>query len=256
MKKYTMMLAAGIFALGGAANVSAQDNLLGHEALDVENFSATLTFTTDYTFRGTSFSDRDPAIQGSFDWGYESFFAGAWATSLAPTDDNGVGGTMEVDYYFGWADNIGGFDLMVMPLFYTFPGQQGSRSRDDFTFELWNSIGRGFDTLPGSPYINLAVNYSPEYFDNGDDSVYINPSIAFTLPHGFGVDFEYGYQDVGGVGENDFFADDYEHISVGITKSLLGFDLDLRYHDNFDEDVIGEGFALDDEVVFSISRTF
>jgi len=161
---------------------------------------------------------------------------------------------MEIDYYFGWADAVGGVDLMVMPLFYTFPGQDSDGARDDFTFELWTSAGMGFDNVPGAPYVTLAANWSDEYFQNGDDALYTSIAVAFSLPEGFGIDFLWGHQDIGDT--NDFFLTDYDHYSVGLTKSAAGFDFDVRYHDNEKEDEIGVGFALDQEMVFTVSRSF
>ncbi len=258
MKKLSALFIAGSMLMGNMGSVMAEDD---GGILAAGNFSATMTFTSDYVFRGTTFSDEDPALQGSFDWGYGAWFAGAWGSSTNATDGNGLGGTLEIDYYAGWADSVGGFDLMVMPLVYTFPGQEDSDPRDDFTFELWTSIGRGIGNFPGAPYVNLEFNYSPEFFDGGDDAYYIRPSIAFTLPGDFGLDIGYGYQDVGGVASatnkgNEFFADDYSHVDVGLTKSALGFDFDLRYHDNFDEDVIGAEFASESQIQISVSRSF
>lgn len=231
--------------------------------LAAENFSATLTFTTDYTFRGTTFSHNKPAIQGSFDWAYGSWFAGAWATSLDPQDDDALGGTMEIDYYFGWGDTVAGIDVVIFPLVYTFPGQYGDGARNDTTFELWTSFGRGFENVNFSPYINLEFNWSPKYFGGGESSFYIRPSIALSLPRGFGLDFGYAYQDVGGAGGgasgngsgNELFEDNYSHIDVGITNSFKGFDLDVRYHDNLDDDIIVV-YGIDSQVEFSISRSF
>lgn len=267
MNKIKTILLAGLLSISSVGPVAAQDG-----AFAAENFSATLTFTTDYTFRGTTFSADEPAMQGSFDWGYGPWFAGAWGTSTINQNTYAPGGELEIDYYFGWADNIGGVDLAIFPVFYTFPGQHDraavaddpattadesqDAARDDFTFELWTSIGYGFEGIPGTPYVNLEFDWSPEYFENGDSSFYWKPSIAFSLPNGFGFDVAYGYQDVGGAGKNDFFGDDYSHYEIGITKSIVGFDLDLRYHDNLDEDLIGAGFALESELVFSIARSF
>ena len=250
MNKIKTLLLAILLSISSMGYVSAQ----GTDPFATENFSVTATFTTDYAFRGTSFSNLDPAIQSSFDWSYGPWFAGVWGTSTNPSNE---GSTFEVDYYFGWSDTVaGGLDVTIFPLLYTFPGQGGGR--DDTTFELWTSWGYGgfAEAIPGSPYVQLDVNWSPEYFDNGDSALYLKPSIAFSLPNGFGLDFAYGYQDVGGRAANDFFVDDYSHWEVGITKSLRGFDLDLRYHDNQDVDVIGEGFAFDSEFVFSIARSF
>ena len=258
MKILTSILLVGLISAGSMGNAMADT-----DPMAAENFSATMTFTTDYAYRGTSFSDKGPAIQGSFDYGYGSFFAGAWASSTSPTDDNGVGGTLEIDYYVGWADAILGFDLMIMPLVYTYPDQQGGGARDDTTFELWTSVGHGLEGFGflASPYIKLEFNYSPRFFDHvtskNDSAWYIRPSIAFTLPRGFGLDVGYGYQYVGGRDGNDFFADNYEHIDAGLSNSLLGFDLDLRYHHNFDKSTIGRVLPVfDSDLVFSISRTF
>jgi len=260
----------------GAALLAGGSNVAVAGALDAENFSSTLTFTTDYVFRGTTFSNNDPAIQGSFDWGQGAWFAGVWASSIGEIDNvtqgAAVGGAnMEVDYYFGWADNVGGVDLMVMPLWYTYPGQETGQSgaRDDFTFELWTSAGIGFDTVPGAPYLTLSVNYSDEYFDckfctnsdgDAEDALYWSLGVAFALPDGWGFDVLYGDQDVGGAGANDFFGDDYTHWNAGITKSAAGFDFDVRYHDNDDVSTLntwfGGDFASDGDLVVSVSRSF
>ncbi len=250
MKTITNLFLTAVLSLTGIHSALAEDG----GALAAENFSSTLTFTSNYTFRGTTFSDGDPAIQGSFDWGHGAFFAGAWGSSTAANE----GSTFEIDVYAGWADNVGGFDLMVMPLIYTFPGQRTSK-REDFTFELWTSIGRSLEGVPGSPYVNVEFNWSPELFDNGDNTFYIRPSIGLTLPNDFGIDAGYGYQDIGD--KNDFFGEDYSHIDVGITKSIVGFDLDLRYHHNFKHDELDafigvSGFALDSEIVFTVARSF
>lgn len=260
----------------GAALLAGSSVAVADDMFAAENFSANFTITTDYTFRGTTFSNDDVAIQGGFDWGYGSWFAGTWASSqveldLDPAlDPNNGGGTVELDYYFGWADNVGGVDVMIMPLWYTYPGQEGGSNggRNDYTFELWTSWGMGFDNLPGTPYVNLMINYSPEFFDcdfcaDGDeaeDALYTAINIAFALPQGFGIDFTYGHQDVGGAGENDFFGDDYNHYEVGLTKSWAGFDLDLRWHDNSEVDDLNawavNDFAKDGDVEFSVSRAF
>jgi len=247
----------------GSALLAGSTAVVADSPFAAENFSSTLTFTTDYTFRGVTFSEDDFAIQGSFDWGNGPWFAGAWASSTTPYSESGLGGTAELDLYFGWADNVGGVDLMVMPLWYTFPGESGAG--DNTTFELWTSAGMGFDNLPGTPYVTLSANYAPEYFDcdtcansdgDADSALYTSIAVAFALPDGWGLDFLYGYQDVGGTGENAFFADDYSHVQVGLTKSAAGFDFDVRYHDNKDASTIGKGFAKDSEVEFTVSRSF
>jgi len=257
----------------GAALLAGSTVAVADDMFAAENFSANFTITTDYTFRGTSFSNEDVAIQGGFDWGNGAWFAGTWASSqidLESFDPAGTGGggtTVELDYYFGWADNVGGVDLMVMPLWYTYPGAEDQTgARDDFTFELWTSAGMGFDNLPGTPYVTLVANYSPEFFDSkfisgdADSALYTSINVAFALPSGWGIDFTYGHQDVGGKLSNDFFGDDFSHTEIGLTKSAAGFDFDVRYHDNSEVDDLNAwavaDFAKDGDIEFSVSRSF
>ncbi len=45
-------------------------------------WSASLTGTSDYVFRGISQTDNDPTIQGSLGATYGMFYAGWWASGL------------------------------------------------------------------------------------------------------------------------------------------------------------------------------
>ncbi|MGH8501359.1 MAG: TorF family putative porin [Gammaproteobacteria bacterium] len=73
-----------------------------------ENFSSTLYFTTDYVFRGVSFTDEDPAVQGSFDYAHPSgAYVGAWASNW---DGFGTESEFEIDYYGGYANALGPID--------------------------------------------------------------------------------------------------------------------------------------------------
>lgn len=70
-KPYAGLLAIMLYCGGSKAILAEQ------HALDADNFAGTVTLTTDYMFRGISFSNSEPALQGSFDWSYGNFFAGA-----------------------------------------------------------------------------------------------------------------------------------------------------------------------------------
>ena len=227
-----------------------------------KNFSAKLIFSSNFVFRGTSFSGNEPTIQGSFDWAHGNWFAGVFGASLdnQNQDDEfnkvGIGGEMEIDFYLGYAASTNGFDWTIMPVIYTYPGQDGKGARDDTTFELLTSIAYKFENTAMSPSVKFEFDWSPEYFDNADASFYYRGSVSLTLPEEFGLDFGYGYTDIGET--NDFFVVSYSHWDVGLTKSALGFDFDLRYHDtsSSDEAALGVGFALDSEIVVTISRSF
>jgi len=220
----------------GAALLAGSGAALADGPLAAENFSGTLTATSDYTYRGMTFSDGGPAIQGSMDWGTGPWFAGAWASSW----DSGTTANMEVDYYFGWADAVGGVDLMVMPIWYTYP----EADFGDHIFEIWLSAGMGFD-VAGAPYVTLGLDYSDDYF--GPEATHLYGNVAVTAGP-VGIDVTYGNQDFEGPGG------DYSYYNIGVSGSAAGFGWDVRYHDTSDEDDIGS-LALDGETVFTISRS-
>ena len=216
-------------------------------ALSTEHFSATVALTTDYAFRGTTSTASDAALQGSIDWSYKGFFAGVWGSNTAEN----AGSTLEIDYYFGWVGNLHGVELRLMPLWYTFPGQD---TVDDTSFELNTQAAYRFTELPGSPRLALGISWSPEYFDGGDRAYYVRPVIDFALPHDVQLSVGYGYQDIGD--RNRLLADDYTHFDVGVSRSWLGFTLAVAYHHNMDVKKLGKGFALDKEWIFTMSRGF
>lgn len=294
MKKLSVLLIAGSLLIGSMGNALAED--AGPFA--TENFSATLTFTTDYVFRGISFSGEAPAIQGSFDWGYGNWFAGVWGSSIkGEAGLTGIRGgsedgfELELDYYAGYANSYAGFDWYVMPIYYhfpdagddfgalAFPGRSTSDLETD-QFEVWMEISRTFDLGGISPTAGLFYAVSPDFTLEDGTGHYIEGKLAFDLGMGFGIDGSYGYQTVDGddtSGSSGAFCDpaigsvtsiaggsicdgySYTNWSVGITKSLVGFDADLRYHDTNDDDETGVFYGtsiLESRVVFSLSRSF
>jgi len=230
----------------GTALLASSSVALADAPFAAENFSSTLTFATDYTFRGDTANSGNAAIQGSFDWGQGAWFAGVWGSN---TDTLVTGESLEIDVYFGWADNVSGFDLMVMPIWYTYPDTtEGFKDGSD-TFEIWTSAGMGFDNVPGAPYVTLGLDFSNDYFSSGD-SIHATLNAAFTVGD-FGIDATYGDMSF-----DDDSVSDYSYYNVGISTSAAGFGFDLRYHDTSDEDDTLFGAALEGETVLSVSRSF
>jgi len=236
----------------GSALLASSSVALADAPFAAENFSSTMTFTSDYVFRGATASAGNAALQGSFDWGTGAWFAGAWGSNY---DSAGEGANLEVDYYVGWADAVAGVDLMVMPIYYAYPGHSVDGSLE--TLELWTSAGMGFDNVPGAPYVTLGLDFSDDYFGGGD-SIHSSLNVAVTVGD-FAIDATYAHMDVDGTGlDSDGFetAYDYDYYNVGVSTSAAGFGIDLRYHDSSDTDVIGEDLARDGDVVLSVSRSF
>ncbi len=223
-----------------------------------ENFSANITLTSDYIFRGETQSANQPAVQGGFDWAYNNFNLGIWVSNVDFT--SAIPDTLlEVDYYAGYSKTIGSFDYSLNLFYYTYPGANDGTAELDY-FELLPSLSYTFSDVTFEPSVYVQYGFSPDYFGEEGTGHNFEGGIGFSLPIGFGLDGWVGYQEIDG----DALGTDIEwtYWSVGLTKSVLGFDLDLRYHGE-DEDtsqafgpwLANDGFS-DDLISFSISRSF
>ena len=257
MKKSTAGLLAIMLYMTGAPAMAEE------HPMDAGNFSATLTLTTDYIFRGISFSSEDPALQGSFDWGYGNVFAGVWGTSTT-----GISYELELDYYVGYASSFSGFDWYIQPIYYHFPGKDSSAEEaatggQPEVFEVWLGVSRTLD-MGGdmAPTVSLLYAWGPDYFYDTGTANYIYGNLSMALPAGFSVGGGLGYQDVSGSDAIPEFS--YTHWDFGISTSQMGFDFDLRYHDTSDDSAgddlvsnfLGATNLSDARIVFTVSRSF
>jgi uncharacterized protein (TIGR02001 family) len=234
---------------------------------DAKNFSNTIYLTTQYVFRGVSFSDRDPAIQGSFDYSHPSgFYAGVWGSNW---DGFGTESELELDYYLGYANALGPVDYDLGALYYTFPGAEdidptiGNFEQNYFEAHL--GLTHTLDAAPLTPTLGVAFNYSPDYNGNDGDGRYILGTVDLALPAGIGLALGVGYLDVAGhvlSGVQNGFS--YTHYQVGLSKTILEkFTFDVTYHGTSHDcqSEYGGAVLLDTEdctpgAVFTISRTF
>jgi len=243
-----------VMAMVPMAAIGAEDT--GPFALS--NFSATTTLTTDYVFRGVSQTSENPAIQGSLDYAHPiGFYVGVWGSNVYKDVSDGG---LELDYYAGWSKEFGGFGVDVMGVYYQYPGHTSDQKTDFFETHLGVSY-----TISGwavEPTFAVGWNWSPDYYGEDGTGNYINGSISVGLPYNLSVSGEAGYQDVAGDkltghgnGLDGKSGYDYWHWRFGVGYSILGFDLDLSYHDTNEEEFLGKDNA-DQRVVFSISRSF
>src|SRR3974377_551096 len=63
------------------------------EATSPHSFTANVGLFSQYIFRGLTQTNRDPAIQGGFDYAYDiggpSLYAGTWASNISWLHDGG-----------------------------------------------------------------------------------------------------------------------------------------------------------------------
>ena len=218
--------------------------------LDAQNFSGNITLTSNYIFRGETQTDDGPAIQGGFDWEYESFYVGVWASNV----DFDSGDSVEIDYYGGLVGEVGSFDYDLNIYYYTYPGADDDGFEFDY-LEFLPTIGYTFDA-PLEPYVYFIFGYSPDYFGEEGTGIDIEAGLSLTVGD-FGIDGAVGNQWVDG----DNTGDDIEwfYYNIGVTTSAMGFDADLRFHGVKENGVAwlaNDDFPRDEFVTFSISRSF
>jgi len=192
--------------------------------------SASVALGSNYVWRGITQTDDEAAISGSFDVGHSSgLYAGVWASNV----DFGDSVSTEIDYYAGFANDIGdtGLSYDVGGLYYQYPDGEDL----DF-FEVYGSLGYSFLTA-GMAYTAAA-----------DDSD-LEGSIYYSLDASYDVG---AITLAAGVGYYDFDDKDwkdYTNYKVGASTELVGFGLDLSYTDT---DLNG---ADTDAITFTISRS-
>lgn len=132
--------------------------------------SGNVGLVSDYRFRGISYSDRDPAIQGGIDISHKSgFFVGTWASSVS---DYG-GSSVELDLYGGYAGSVAGFDYTATFLGYVYPG-----GTDTNYYELKGTVSRTI----GPAAIGLQLAWVPDQHNYPGDNVYMGASVDVGIP--------------------------------------------------------------------------
>ncbi len=245
-----------LIAVAAATPLLAPSLAPAEDAESPHNVTGTLAITNDYVFRGISQTSEDPAIQGSFDYAYEpfGFYAGVWAsnldfnTAVGQTDDAAI----EIDYYGGFkgtfANDIG-WDVGFV--YYSYPSQDEDDILGvDYDYvEAKGALSYTFSDMALSPTVGASFYYSPEYFGDTGDAIYVGGTLNLALPQEFALGFAVGYQDID-VGDID-----YVHWSVGLSRTVMGIGLSLAYQDA-EEDACGGGDICDGRVVFTASVGF
>ncbi len=222
-----------------------------------KNISGTVWLTTDYVFRGVSNTQNDPAAQGSLDYTFKGFYVGIWGSNTDFSD-----GGIEIDYYGGYAGEVGNFGYDLMAIYYTYPSQGSSPSLDFIEGHL--GLTYKFAGIMLEPTIGAGYSFSPDFSGEDGSGNYVNATLDFTLPYDFTLGGEVGYQDVEGdestgnnLGMDGKDGYDYWHWRVSLTKDIpQWFTLDLSYHDTDDDAQDFFGSIADDRFVFTVSRTF
>jgi len=210
---------------------------VGHaeEAEGPLSVTGLVSLTSDYTFRGVSQTDENPAIQGGLTLGHESgLFVGTWASSVDFDDADGA--STEIDLIVGFSNEVGAMTYTVQALYYVYP------DASEFEYEEFN-VGLSFDTgTQFTPTVN--VWYAPDLPGNLS-SFYLTAGGSFAVTDTVRVFGNVGRTWLEGPG-------DFYDWNAGIAVTALGLTWDVRY---VDTDINGNDLA-DERIVASVTKSF
>lgn len=223
--KLLALAAAGTVAW--AVSATAADD----KGLDLNipgEFSATVTVTSNYVFRGITQSDNDVALQGSFDYSVGltksiNLDLSAWASSIDFND--GDQATVEIDYTGGFSGSIGNFSWGAVAIYYSYPSAAGRLNYD----YVEGGLSGGYDF--GVASVTAAVNYSPDYFAGSHDAWYksLDVSVPIKAPANPTIGLHIGHQSISA--GRIFGTPNYYDWSVALGVKVEGFDIEVKYKD-------------------------
>ena len=102
----------------------ALTSLAGFSSPAQAEISANVALVTDYRFRGISQSNKNPALQGGFDYAHDSgFYIGTWGSTVDFDSTTDFNGSLELDVYGGWSTEFGeNSSIDVGYIYYAYPG--------------------------------------------------------------------------------------------------------------------------------------
>ena len=183
------------------------------------DFTGYAALTTDYVFRGVTYSDGHSAVQAGADVALDSgVYLGAWASSVDISGGSGQQRDLQLNYYLGYSHYFqSAWSIGANVVSYTFPGTEG-----DFEYDfLEYSIVANYDDR-----VWLEYSYSPDVFHSGADTHNIDLYAEWALPARLMFGAGAGYYDV-----SELSGSGYGYWQAGITRPFGRIDIDLRYHD-------------------------
>lgn len=211
--------------------------------------SANVALVTDYRFRGISQSNKNPALQGGFDYAFENgIYVGTWGSTVDFDSAVDFNGSLELDYYGGWSTDLNeNSSIDLGYIYYSYPGDDEGLDGD--YSEIY--VNYGWRDL------TLGAAYSWDYYGSSGDFLYLKADYDWSFAEDWTLSLHAGYNDFD---EDVFLSSDKGHYmdySVGVSWSVVGVDLGLSWvGTNLDkEDVFGTKWG-NDTAVFSLSKSF
>jgi uncharacterized protein (TIGR02001 family) len=177
-----------------------------------------VVLTTDYVFRGVTYSDGHAAVQAGVDIAMDSgLYLGIWGSSV----DIRAGPTRrdrQLNYYVGYSHDLNNtWSIGANVVAYTFPATEGPIDYDFFEY----SVVANYDDRAWFEY-----SYAPDLFHSSRHTHNFDLYAEWLLPAKLTFGAGAGYYDV-----SDLTGTGYGYWQLGCTRSFGRLSVDLRYHD-------------------------
>ena len=177
--------------------------------------------TNDYRFRGISQTRMQPAISAGADYTNNptGLYAGAWTSNIKWVEDNGGGGSQEIDIYGGKRGEINGVSYDVGLIRYYYPSNRLNSSAtvsglvSANTTEVYGQLGYGPAYIKYSQAVTNFIGWGP----GTDGSNYIDIGANQEIKDGYILNVHYGKQVVKNYLNG---LADYSDWKVGVTKDF------------------------------------
>lgn len=154
---------------------------------------------SQYIFRGLTQTNKEPALQGGFDYSHSSgLYAGTWLSNISWLTDAAAytSSSLEWDYYAGFKGSIGksdfGYDVGLLQYYY--PGRVGPGIVKADTLEIYGALSWKWLSAKYSH----AVSNKTFGVANSDGTYYLDLSASFPVTDKFTVMAHYGVQEFDG----------------------------------------------------------
>lgn len=202
------LLAIGCIASLTAGMPSASAEVSGHIAL-----------TSEYIYRGLSWSDDNPALQAGLDYEHASgLFAGIWASTIDLSNPTGRR-DIELDYYVGWhfaSDSP--FSASISLIHYTYPDDSG-----DFDYDHTEAL---FTAAWNDSY-TLELGYTNDLYGFDLSGRHAELRGNWAMPNAWIIGAGLGYNDAGTLASSS-----YLYWDAGASARYSRVTFDLRWYDN------------------------
>ncbi|MBP6014205.1 MAG: TorF family putative porin [Alphaproteobacteria bacterium] len=205
-------------------------------------FTAGVSLTSDYRFRGISNSDRDAAIQGWLQYDHAmGFYANIWASTIDFNDEFAHDSSVEVDltvgYNYAFSDQT---NAGIKLVYYWYPDADTPPTLRDYDyFEAIATVGHDF----GVASVSGELAWSPDFFAETGDAVSLKAGVSapvlekFAFMDGLTASANVGYQWIDSnisapPGLPGFYGTpDYLYYDFGVSAGWEIFTIDLRWVD-------------------------